>query len=107
MDTTHGSRIRGAWRVALAACAVAAVLGVAACGGDDEATTGGGGGGNGGSQKVSKIAFFGFAKANSFAQATWAGVQEAAKKEGVEAEQFDPNFDSAKQVSQIQNAITS
>ena len=58
-------------------------------------------------QEVTKIAFFGFAKANSFAQATWAGVQEQAQKEGVEPEQFDPNFDSAKQVSQIQNAITS
>ena len=28
---------------------------------------------------VPHVAFFGFAKANSFAQATWAGVQKAAK----------------------------
>ena len=103
MRTTHGSGVRAAWRVVLTACAVAAMLALAACGEDE----GGGGGGDGGGQEVEKIAFFGFAKANSFAQATWAGIQEEAKKEGIEAEQFDPNFDAAKQVSQIQNAITS
>jgi ribose transport system substrate-binding protein len=74
----------------------------AACGDDDD----GGGGASGGGQEVEKIAFFGFAGANSFAQATLAGIKEQAAKEGVEVEFFDPNFDSAKQVSQIQNAIT-
>jgi ribose transport system substrate-binding protein len=74
----------------------------AACGDDDD----GGGGASGGGQEVEKIAFFGFAGANSFAQATLAGIREQAAKEGVEVEFFDPNFDSAKQVSQIQNAIT-
>jgi ribose transport system substrate-binding protein len=58
-------------------------------------------------KKVESIAFFGFAGANSFAQATWAGVQEQAAKDGVKAKFFDPNFDAAKQVSQIQNAISS
>ncbi len=53
------------------------------------------------------VAFFGFAAANGFAQATWAGVQEAAAELGAEAKFFDPNFDSAKQVAQIQDAITS
>jgi ribose transport system substrate-binding protein len=79
--------------------------GLAACGSDDE---GGGGaaGGDEGGQEVTKIAFFGFAGANSFAQATLAGIREQAKKEGVEVEFFDPNFDAATQVSQIQNAIT-
>src|SRR6266536_3700432 len=57
--------------------------------------------------KVKKIAFFGFAAANSFAQATWKGVQDTAKKHGVQAKFFDPNFDAQKQVSQIQDAITS
>jgi ribose transport system substrate-binding protein len=57
--------------------------------------------------KVKKVAFFGFAAANSFAQATWKGVQDAAKRNGVEAKFFDPNFDAQKQVSQIQDAITS
>jgi ribose transport system substrate-binding protein len=56
--------------------------------------------------KVKSIAFFGFAAANSFAQATWAGVQESAKKNGVSAKFFDPNFNAQTQVSQIQDAIT-
>ena len=103
MGSTQRSPISTAWRTALVACAAAVSLALGACGGDDESDTTAGGGG----EEVKKIAFFVFAKANSFAQATWAGIQEQAKKEGVEAEQFDPNFDSAKQVSQIQNAITS
>lgn len=56
--------------------------------------------------KVKAIAFFGFAAANSFAQATWAGVQDTAKKNGASAKFFDPNFNAQKQVSQIQDAIT-
>jgi ribose transport system substrate-binding protein len=58
-------------------------------------------------QKVKNIAFFGFAAANSFAQATWKGVQQAAKANHVKAKFFDPNFNSGTQVSQIQDAITS
>ena len=87
------------------AFATAVIMGfaLASCGSDDN---GGDGGAGGESQDVTKIAFFGFAGANSFAQATLAGIEEQAKKEGVEVEFFDPNFDSAKQVSQIQNAIT-
>lgn len=57
--------------------------------------------------KPLKIAFFGFAVANGFAQATWAGIQEAAKLQCAEAKFFDPNFDSAKQIAQIQDATTS
>jgi ribose transport system substrate-binding protein len=53
------------------------------------------------------VAFFGFAAANGFAQATWAGVQEAAAEMCATARFFDPNFDSATQVAQIQDAITS
>ncbi len=53
------------------------------------------------------VAFFGFAAANGFAQATWAGVQEAADEMCATARFFDPNFDSATQVAQIQDAITS
>jgi ribose transport system substrate-binding protein len=82
-----------------------AVGGFAGCGSDD------GGGGSSASEgsktKVKKVAFFGFASANSFAQATYAGVKEEAAKNNVGVKFFDPNFDSAKQVSQIQNAITS
>ncbi|MCC7023159.1 MAG: hypothetical protein IT338_10035, partial [Thermomicrobiales bacterium] len=44
------------------------------------------------------VAFFGFAAANGFAQATWAGVQEGAAELCATARFFDPNFDSATQV---------
>jgi ribose transport system substrate-binding protein len=55
---------------------------------------------------VKAIAFFGFAAANSFAQATWAGVKQTAAKNHVTAKFFDPNFNAQTQVSQIQDAIT-
>ena len=84
--------------VRLLAAAAAAAFVLSACGGSSSTA-----GGN----KVKKIAFFGFAAANSFAQATWAGVQETAQKAGVEAKFFDPNFDSTKQVAQIQDATAS
>jgi ribose transport system substrate-binding protein len=57
--------------------------------------------------KVKAVAFFGFAAANSFAQATWAGVKKAAKDAGVSTKFFDPNFNAQTQVSQIQDATTS
>ena len=96
------------------ALAVAALMGVGmtACGSEGGGGGGGGGasgdsgGGGEGGKQVSKIAFFGFASANSFAQATFAGIKEQAAKQGAEVKFFDPNFDAATQVSQIQNAIT-
>jgi len=53
-----------------------------------------------------RIAFFGFAAANGFAQATWAGIQEGAEAIGAEVQFFDPVFDANTQISQIQDAIT-
>ncbi len=53
-----------------------------------------------------RIAFFGFAAANGFAQATWAGIQEGAAEIGAEVQFFDPVFDANTQISQIQDAIT-
>lgn len=70
---------------------------------DDEGTSGGAGG----ETRSKDIAFFGFAKANSFSQATFDGVREQAGKAGVKAEFFDSNFDAQAQVKQIQDAITS
>ena len=58
-------------------------------------------------KKVTDLAFFGFAAANSFAQATWKGVQQSTKAHHVKAKFFDPNFNAGTQVSQIQDAITS
>jgi ribose transport system substrate-binding protein len=97
----QGARENGRLRALVVAMVVAmAATTLAACGDDDD-------GGGGGEDGPVRIAFFGFAKANSFAQATWAGVQEVARQEGAKATFFDPNFDSQKQVSQIQNATVS
>ena len=93
-------------RCALAVALVLSIGAFAACGSDDSGGGGSGAGDGGGGKEVKKIAFFGFASANSFAQATYAGIKEEAAKQGVQVKFFDPNFDSAKQVSQIQNAIT-
>lgn len=56
---------------------------------------------------VPRVAFFGFAKANSFAQATWAGVEKAVKFAHGTATFFDPNFSATTQVQQMQDAIIS
>lgn len=85
--------------VRLVACVAFAAVVLAACGSSTSSSSS-----SGSSNKVKSIAFFGFAAANSFAQATWAGIQETANKDGVQAKFFDPNFDSSKQVSQIQDA---
>lgn len=58
------------------------------------------------SQKLS-IGFFGFAKANSFAQATWAGIQDYANSHNASATFLDSNFDGPTQVNQLQDAVTS
>lgn len=58
------------------------------------------------SQKVD-IAFFGFARANSFATATFTGLESYAKEHNAAMTFFDPNFDGQKQASQIQDAVTS
>ncbi|WP_242889749.1 sugar ABC transporter substrate-binding protein [Actinomadura litoris] len=52
------------------------------------------------------IAFFGFAKANSFTVATFDGVKQQAGKSGATAEFFDSAFDAQLQVRQIQDAVT-
>jgi len=96
-------------RAAVAAAVCLLLVAAAGCGGGGSkstTTTTGGSSATGGNSKVKKVAFFGFAAANSFAQATWAGVQQQAKKVGVGTKFFDPNFNAQTQVSQIQDAIT-
>jgi len=112
--TRKGGAIR---MVATLAALTLAGGALSACGSDDDGGSTGASGstgtaaasttGSGGGKEVKKIAFFGFAGANSFAQATLAGIKEQAAKEGVDVQFFDPNFDAAKQVSQIQNATAS
>jgi ribose transport system substrate-binding protein len=58
-------------------------------------------------KKVPHVAFFGFATDNSFAQATWKGVQKAAKKFGGTAFFFNGNFSATTQIAQMEDAITS
>ncbi|HEX4811663.1 MAG TPA: sugar ABC transporter substrate-binding protein [Nonomuraea sp.] len=53
-----------------------------------------------------RIGFFGFAKANSFSAATFAGVEEYARANNATAEFLDPNFDAQVQVQQLQDAVT-
>lgn len=62
---------------------------------------------SGGANAKKRIAFFGFAKANSFTSATFAGVSDYAKANNATAEFLDPNFDAPTQVRQIQDAVTS
>jgi ribose transport system substrate-binding protein len=81
-----------------------AVAGVAAgCGSSSSSSSPSG---SGGKKKVTGVAFFGFAAANSFAQATWSGIQSVTKPAGINAKFFDPNFSPQTQVSQIEDAIT-
>ncbi|MFI0407596.1 sugar ABC transporter substrate-binding protein [Actinomadura sp. 3N508] len=70
------------------------------------ACTDSGGSGSSGAGDPKSIAFFGFAKANSFSQATFEGVREQAAKEGGKAEFFDSGFDAQTQIRQLQDAIT-
>jgi ribose transport system substrate-binding protein len=82
-----------------------AFAGVAAGCGSSSSSTSAGSGSSGGT-KVKGLAFFGFAAANSFAQATWSGIQSVTKPAGITAKFFDPNFSPQTQVSQIEDAIT-
>jgi ribose transport system substrate-binding protein len=101
------------WRSATIALAVSLVA--AGCGSSNSSGTGSSASSGGtkttaasgcGGHKVQNVAFFGFAASNSFAQATWKGVQQAAKTCGAKAKFFDPNFDAQTQVNQMEDAIT-
>jgi ribose transport system substrate-binding protein len=96
----------------LALAAVTALLATAACSDSDGGTDGKNAAATspnkpGKPGKPHHIAFFGFAKANSFAAATYAGVQQYAEQHHATAQFFDPNFDAQAQVRQMQDAITS
>jgi ribose transport system substrate-binding protein len=104
-------------RFACLAATVLSVAGVAAGCGSSSSTTSSAAASSGGSsstagsssssgKKVTGVAFFGFAAANSFAQATWSGVQSVTKPAGINAKFFDPDFSAQTQVSQIEDAIT-
>lgn len=99
---------RGRMRtLAIAIVTAVAAVALAACGGDDDSDSNGDGAAANGEEEEVSIAFFGFASANSFAQATFSGIEEVAERENATVRFFDPNFDSQKQVSQIENATVS
>lgn len=83
------------------AIAAGLALGAAACSDPDDSEK------KADSKNAEHIAFFGFAKANSFTVATFDGVKQQAGKAGGTAEFFDSNFDAQAQVRQIQDAVTS
>lgn len=93
--------------------AVALAIGVAGCskpataGSAGNTDAGGGSASTATSNKHLTIGFFGFAKANSFAQATWAGVQSYSKAHNATATFVDSNFDGSTQANAIQDAVTS
>jgi ribose transport system substrate-binding protein len=85
----------------------ALTLSIAAC---SKPSSSGGGSGSPSAASADKhlnIGFFGFAKANSFAQAAWAGVQSYATAHNASATFLDSNFDGPTQVNQLQDAVTS
>jgi ribose transport system substrate-binding protein len=90
----------------LIAIGMVAAVAVSACSKPDSKTAGSAATAAPADKKLS-IGFFGFAKANSFAQATWAGVQEYANAHNAEATFLDSNFDGPTQVNQLQDAVTS
>jgi hypothetical protein len=57
-------------------------------------------------EKVTKIAFFGFWKTNSFTQAVLAGVKETAEAQGIEVVDLSPTeYDGAAQIKSMQDQI--
>ena len=100
-------------RLAVTGAATAALaLSAAACSKPDTGSGGGGGGSDAVSSSAAadkhlSIGFFGFAKANSFAQAAWTGVQQYAQAHNASATFIDSNFDGPTQVNALQDAVTS
>jgi ribose transport system substrate-binding protein len=98
--------------VTLAACSKPSTSTGGTGGATSGVATGSGAAGSSGSSSVSEskhlnIGYFGFAKANSFAQAGWAGVSAYAKAHNASATFVDSNFDGPTQVNQLQDAATS
>ena len=99
--------MRGKSILALVAVAAVLVMGIAAgCGSESSPTTSPSAAASQSSEPVA-IAFFGFAKANSFAQASFSGIEGYAKDNNATATFFDGGFSAPTQVAQIQDAITS
>src|SRR4051812_41189156 len=101
----RGAVLRRAFQVAALGLAATVTLSLAACSKPSSSASGGTTAAP--ANKQLKVGFLGFAKANSFAQAGWAGVQEYAKSHNATATFLDSNFDGPTQVNQLQDAVTS
>jgi ribose transport system substrate-binding protein len=101
--------MRHHFKAAFAAAALLTIPLLGACGSDepDKPAAGTAGTTEQASDQPIAIAFFGFAKANSFANATMQGIEQYASENNATVEFFDGAFDSAQQVQQIQDATTS
>lgn len=99
--------MRGKGTLALVVVAALFILGIAGGCGDDSSTPEESPSASQSTGEAVSIAFFGFAKANSFAQATFSGIEDYAGKNNATAKFFDGAFSAPTQVSQIQDAITS
>lgn len=86
-------------RLAGGAMIVALMAGVTACGHSPSTSAA--------KAKSITVGFFGFSSANSFAQATWAGVQKAAKQLHASAQFLNGNFSATTQVQQMKDALVS
>lgn len=83
----------------------AGLIGAVSLVGCSAPATGGDAGGSG--DEALEIGFFGFAAANSFAQAVYKGVEETAAEAGAKATFVDGQFDGQLQAQQINDSITS
>lgn len=88
----------------LTALAVGAALvgsaGLVGCGG-------GGDSGSGGSNATKRIAYLAASSENGFAKGAYAGILEAAKKEGADVKILDGKFDPTVQFNQLEDIIAS
>jgi ribose transport system substrate-binding protein len=94
-------------RLIAAGAVTALALSVAACTAPSSTSSSSSPSASADASKHLNVGFFGFAKANSFAQATWAGVQAYTKTHNATATFVDSNFNGTTQVNQLQDAITS
>lgn len=83
------------------------VLSVAGCGDDEEPSGGGASSGSSSEEEEVQIAHFMVGGASSFAQAQANGAKEAAEADNATVQVFDPAFDPAKQLNQVQDALAS
>jgi ribose transport system substrate-binding protein len=109
LDTHH--RPRRAYLVLLSIVGSLVALIATACSssgtGSATAAAGSSSGSSSAAEAKLHIAFFGFARSNNFALATFKGVQKAAATMHADAKFFDGNFSAQTQISQIQDATVS